>query len=370
MLASEDKINLKVFYTWSQSKNGVQDKGFGKKIEWDLPLLEGYRYEFVDNKAKKPGSHHFFGINCPELIDKVKAFSPDVVLVFGWNFKSHFKLMRHFKGKVPVWFRGDSTLLDETNRFKKAVRRLVLKYIYRHVDKALYVGQRNRDYFLVHGLRSSQLVFAPHAIDNKRFFDDKKYEKKAEAWRKELGYKKDDVVILFVGKLESKKQPDLLLESVISYNKEKTTRVKLLVVGNGILESELKEKSKKYEFVKFLSFQNQSIMPLVYRLGDVFCLPSKGPGETWGLAINESMACGVPVIVSDKVGCEKDLVNDDVGYVFNYNYPNSLLNVLKNLDKKVLLEKGKEAQKQIQNYSFEEIVVAISKQAFQEIKKR
>jgi glycosyltransferase involved in cell wall biosynthesis len=49
-------------------------------------------------------------------------------------------------------------------------------------------------------------------------------------------------------------------------------------------------------------------MPAVYRLGDVFALPSRGPGETWGLAINEAMACERPVVVTDRVGCAPDLV--------------------------------------------------------------
>jgi glycosyltransferase involved in cell wall biosynthesis len=61
-------------------------------------------------------------------------------------------------------------------------------------------------------------------------------------------------------------------------------------------------------------------MPIVYRLGNVFCLPSQGPGETWGLGVNEAMACGRPVIVSDQVGCAIDLIeNGKMGYIFESN---------------------------------------------------
>ena len=56
-----------------------------------------------------------------------------------------------------------------------------------------------------------------------------------------------------------------------------------------------------------LPFQNQSRMPLVYRLGNIFVLPSAHE-ETWGLAVNEAMACGRPVLVSDMVGCAPELV--------------------------------------------------------------
>jgi glycosyltransferase involved in cell wall biosynthesis len=58
-------------------------------------------------------------------------------------------------------------------------------------------------------------------------------------------------------------------------------------------------------------------MKLFYRLANVFVLPSQGPGETWGLSVNEALACGTPVIVSSKCGCAADLVKDAVnGFVF------------------------------------------------------
>ena len=56
-------------------------------------------------------------------------------------------------------------------------------------------------------------------------------------------------------------------------------------------------------------------MPVAYRLGDVVVLPSRGPGETWGLAVNEAMACGRPAVVSDRVGCAPDLIQPDTGRV-------------------------------------------------------
>jgi glycosyltransferase involved in cell wall biosynthesis len=67
-----------------------------------------------------------------------------------------------------------------------------------------------------------------------------------------------------------------------------------------------------------LPFQNQSHMPIVYRLGDVFVLPS-AHGESWGLAVNEALACGTPVIVSDRVGCAADVVDPSCGRTFVWN---------------------------------------------------
>ena len=114
LLEQEPSITPKVFYTWSQTEYEQKyDPGFGKKIEWDIPLLEGYSYEFVNNKAKHPGSDHFMGIENPLLIKKIQEWKPDMVLVYGWSFKSHLQCLRYFNKKIPVLFRGDSTLLDE-----------------------------------------------------------------------------------------------------------------------------------------------------------------------------------------------------------------------------------------------------------------
>jgi len=360
LLAERGNVELKVFYTWSQSKTTVKDRVFGKEIQWDIPLLEGYDYEFVKNVSKKPGSHHFSGIDCPQLIGSLKQFQPDAMLVFGWNFKSHFKAMRYFHGKITVWFRGDSTLLDEKGGFKAKLRRLVLTRVYKYVDKAFYVGKASKAYFLKYGLKDYQLVLAPHAIDNKRFSDTtpKNYEIEALSWRTELGYTPDDVVILFVGKLENKKQPDFLIDVFKACRGDNLNSLQLLFVGNGPLEDVLKAKADSN--IKFIPFQNQTKMPLVYRLGDVLCLPSKGPGETWGLAVNESMACETPVIVSNKVGCSYDLIdNKKTGYVFNYNNVQELKEIIVNLNAFSLKAMGEKSKERIQDYNFLNIVEAI-----------
>src|SRR4051794_15532166 len=107
-LATRGNILPKVFYTWGvQAKGKVFDPGFGQNREWDIPLLDGYDYEFMTNAARIPGSHHFNGIINPDLIDKIEAYHPSAILVFGWAYQSHLKAMRYFSRKIPVLFRGD-----------------------------------------------------------------------------------------------------------------------------------------------------------------------------------------------------------------------------------------------------------------------
>ncbi|MBN2891864.1 MAG: glycosyltransferase family 4 protein [Bacteroidales bacterium] len=352
LLAERNKIQIKVFYTWEQSKEKVFDQKFGREIKWDIPLLDGYDYAFVKNISKNPGSGTFNGVVNPTLISEIEEWKANAILVFGWNHHSHFKAMRYFKGKIPVYFRGDSTLIDEVSGIKTVLRRIWLKFVYRYVDFAFYVGQNNKKYFIKHGLKEEQLIFAPHAVDNQRFFDVfGEYLQKSQKWRKELGLSEKDIVFLFVGKFENKKNPLLLIEASKYF-----LQYKFLFVGNGELEKEMRVNAG--ENVLFLPFQNQSLMPIVYRLGDVFVLPSKGPGETWGLAVNEAMACGKPILVSDNVGCAVDLIeNGENGFVFKSVNVSDFVEKIKLFENNLVFF-GEKSLKKIGDWSFKKIADA------------
>jgi glycosyltransferase involved in cell wall biosynthesis len=357
LLAERKNIQIKVFYTWENSKEGVFDKKFNQTIKWDIPLLDGYEYEFVTNTSKDQGSHRFKGIINPDLNKQIVNWGAHAILVYGWNFHSHFKAMRYFKGKIPVYFRGDSTILNQKPGIKTLLRHIWLTYVYHFVDYALYVGTNNKNYFLKHGLSEAQLIFVPHAIDNDRYADkDGEFEKTAKKWRIDLGFKQDDLVFLFAGKFEKKKNPMFLINAAKKLEKE--PKVKFLLIGNGELETSLKKNST--ENVVFLSFQNQSIMPVVYRLGDVFVLPSDGPDETWGLSVNEAMACGKAILTSDMVGCTPDLVKiGENGFVFKANNFNNFIEKILSYNKDNIITFGKQSLSYIENFSKKNIVITL-----------
>lgn len=345
-LAEYKQIQVKVFYTWGANSLNKFDPGFGKKIEWDIPLLDGYEFEFMKNTSTDPGTHHYKGIDNPELIETILHWKADAILVFGWSFKSHLKCIRYFKDKMPVFFRGDSHLLDESYGIRKMLRKMFLKWVYSYIDIALFVGTNNKKYYESMGLTSNQLVYVPHAVDNSAFTTaiDKKTEIAAKM-RHELGIKPSDIVFLFAGKFEEKKNPLLLLKAFIA---AQLPNAHLVFIGNGQLEDTMKYIASSHSNIHFMDFQNQSQMPSMYRMGDVFCLPSKGPGETWGLAINEAMVCGLAIIASDKVGCVPDLIkNGENGYVFTSNKLEELVDVLRKIADYELLQKMRARSKKI-----------------------
>lgn len=362
-------INIKVFYTWGKEViENKFDPGFGKSIQWNIPLLEGYDFCFVKNISRHPGTHHFKGIINPELNNEIEIWKPDALLLFGWSFKSHLECLRYFHNKIPVFFRGDSTLLDEKKGIKQALRRLFLKWIYSYVNYAFYVGKNNKDYFLAHGLKSSQLIYAPHAIDNERFAKPAdKYEKQATEIRKNMGIQVDDLVLLFAGKLETKKNPFFLIELL---SRISDPRLKILFTGSGALQPDLKSLSLKDERILLMDFQNQQQMPAIYRVANLFILPSVGPGETWGLAINEAMASGIAVIASNKAGGAIDLIEDGVNGIVldlkNYVHLEELIQASLG-DKKKIVEMGRQSQLRIQHFTFNHIATAVENCMMQKI---
>jgi glycosyltransferase involved in cell wall biosynthesis len=363
ILTTRNNIQLKVYFTIGpdlvKAKN--YNPEYRKIAEWGVPLFEGYEYEFIENVAKNKSTSRYNGINNPKLIDIIKQWNPEAILVFGWNFSSHLKVLRYFENKIPVYFRGDSTLLDEDSLpiVKKIFRWIALTWIYKHVDKALFVGANNKRYYQKFGLKEHQLVYAPHAVDNDRFADFPDADLKARLLRKQLGIIEDEIVFLFAGKFQSKKNPNLLLNAFL---KARLKNTHLLFVGEGKMEAELKQQASPYTNIHFMPFQSQTIMPVIYRIGDMFILPSQGPGETWGLVINEAMACGLPVAATDKCGSAIDLIEEGKnGYLFRSNDVEGLSKILTGFvaDIEKSKEMGRNSKERIKKFSYEILAPAI-----------
>jgi glycosyltransferase involved in cell wall biosynthesis len=315
-LAGRDDTEIKVFFTWHAGERAVDDPGFGRPIEWDIPLTEGYAFEQVANVASDPGTYKFLGLRNPTLLDRVMSWQPDVVHINGWAWLSHLQLLHALKRRgVPTLFFGDSHLLDgKTNGPRWWIKSAVLRKIYSWPSACLYAGSANRAYFETFGVPPQRLYPCPHAIDAGRFAAPAApLEEEAAHWRSELGIAAGRKVLLYAGKFERKKRPTELMRA---FARLPDPSLVLVMVGSGELQPEI-DAIAAADPARFrvLPFQNQSRMPIVYRLGDIFVLPS-GFGESWGLAVNEALACGRPVMVSDRVGCAADVVDATCGRIF------------------------------------------------------
>ncbi len=346
-LASRADLLVKIFFTWHSGQTAVEDRGFKMPIVWDIPLTQGYDFELVPNLSSEPGTHHFRGLRNPSLVEQVKAWGPDAIQVTGWAWQSHLLALRAFsKIGTPTLFRGDSHLLDARQqgghwRFKRAI----LKRVFSWPTGFLVVGAANRVYYETFGVEANRLFPCPHSIDVTRFAKPAgRHEQEARMWRRDLQIPDEKCVLLFSGKFEHRKQPIELMRTVQSVLDSSCL---LIMVGGGELGAAVNAlaASDPARF-RVLPFQNQSRMPVVYRLGDLFILPSDF-GETWGLAVNEALACGRPVLVSDRVGCAYDVVDQSCGRVFSWAEPSSLPRMLREMtgNQNRLLEMRRSAAK-------------------------
>ncbi len=312
-LAQHLRAAIHVFYLWDFGVAPRHDPGFDQVLRWDIDLLGGYAHRFVSNHSADPGTHHFFGLRNPALAAEVEAWQPDAALVFGYRSWSHLRLFAsRALRRVPLLFRGDSHLLAEPSR-PRPLKHTALTLLFRRFTAFLPVGRANTAYFERYGVPKHRLFFTPHAVDNARF-SAAGNEKAGRAWRRDLGLAEADRLILFAGKFERKKRPDLLIRAFRSLAPERAT---LLLVGSGTMEPELRRLAEGNGRIRFLPFQNQSVMPRVHAGADLLVLPSEGAGETWGLVVNEAQCAGRAVLVSDQVGCHPDLVRlGKTGLVF------------------------------------------------------
>jgi glycosyltransferase involved in cell wall biosynthesis len=311
--------NIRVFYLWDFGVAAHRDREFGRAVTWDTDLLSGYEHEFVPNRATRPGTHHLRGLDNPDLPRRLAAWRPDAVLFFGYKYLTHLRLI--FGSRYPLVFRGDSHLLDQAA--PAWIKRRLLGAVYRRFAAVTYVGQANLGYFRALGVPDAKLFHAPHAVDATHFTATPERVAAAAALRSELGLT-GHRILLFAGKLIAKKQPRELLAAFLA---RPAARWALVFVGDGDELPALRAlaATQPDHAVRFLPFANQSEMPVRYLLADAFALPSRGPEETWGLAVNEAMHLGVPCLVSDRVGCQQDLVTEgETGWVFAATDPQAL----------------------------------------------
>ncbi len=320
---SRDQLTFRVFYLSDSGQRPTHDEKFQKSFAWDTDLLSGYDHENVPNSSRRPDTLRYSGIQNPTLRACLRAFGPTAILLFGYNYHTHLRLIlwARFSG-IPLIFRGDSHLIGRPPL--GTVKHLALSALYAQFAAVTYVGQANRDYFRHLGVPAARLHFAPHSVNADLFTAPATVHAK-------LDLSSCRHVVLFAGKFIPQKQPQLLLSAYLSLPASVAQSTALLFVGDGPLKAELKSlASLRPELpIHFFPFANQSEMPALYALADIVVLPSIGAYETWGLVVNEAMHLGRPCLVSQHVGCQRDLVtHGQTGWVFDPDSPVALMQTL------------------------------------------
>lgn len=309
-VAATSGVELTVFFLSDHGVKPTFDAGFGRALQYDVPLLEGYRHRFVPNVSLEPSVSKPLGLVNPRLALELARGKFDAVWVHGYAHASDWIAFATAAAThTPILLRGDSTALHETTLAKRLVKRAVLTPLVKGAKGLLYVGEQNRRYWEALGAKPEQLFFTPYSVDN-AYFAARAREAVAQGRREELrariGAGTDDVVLLFCGKLIACKRTPDLVEAVRLLG-DAGKRVVLAFVGDGderlALERAIAAGGVRAALV---GFQNQSELPAWYAASELLVLPSDA--EQWGLVVNEAMAAGLPVVASDLVGCASDLI--------------------------------------------------------------
>lgn len=309
LLAADPTLDFEVLYLTVPDAVD-QGVGFGVPFQWDVPLLTGYKWRRAKTLTGSGGFSTFSGLRLKRPFAEINSPSfgrPDVVLMTGWQCLGLLQLF------IAASLQGVAMLLRMENnekRHRSFLISLLHRLILSRIKLALPVGTANARYYRDLGVSNSRMVKSPYCVDNQHF---SVLAEQARPQRHQLRqtWNVPDAAFcfLFCGKLEDKKHPGDILDALkIIKDSGQSPSVHCLFIGSGALESQLKCEAVRLDLpVTFVGFLNQRQLSSAYVAADALVLPSDC-NETWGLVVNEAMACGLPAIVSDQVGCIDDLI--------------------------------------------------------------
>lgn len=315
LIAAEPDIELKVFFYSDFSLKTYQDRGFGRRVTWDVPLTEGYDHQFLNCWGSQQWKSLLQQPIATDITKQLKQGQFDAVWVHGWMWIGSLQaIMAANKLGIPVLIRGEANGWQEPMQpLKQLAKKAFLNWVFKKVQSFLYVGKLNYQFYKTYRISDDKLFSMPYTVDNDYF---QKRAMQAQIHREELrqslSLQPGRPILLYAAKLIPVKRPQDLLAAyrLLSPDGVREPDPYLLFVGDGALRSQLEAQAKTtgWNSIRFLGFRNQSQMPSIYDLSDVFVLPSSF--EPWGLAVNEVMNAGKAVVVSNRVGSAADLVVD------------------------------------------------------------
>jgi glycosyltransferase involved in cell wall biosynthesis len=305
-----EDLSVTALYLSDYSVRGDKDRGFGQDVKWDVDLLAGYEARFVRGAERRGEPISFLSVVAPELWREVHRGGFDAVVVHGHTPAAMLvAATAAWTAGIPTFLRCETHLGLRRSALKNLLRRPLIGAYYRRFDGVLAIGSANREFYRAIGVPERLIFDTPYTVDNRRFMSGARLAgDERRKLRADFDVHDDRPIVLYAAKFQRRKHPDDLLCAASMLNREGLF-FGLMMVGSGEMEEELRALAGKLTLsnVHFPGFVNQAALPRVYAACDVFVLPSEN--EPWGLAVNEAMCAGLPVVASSEVGCASDLVH-------------------------------------------------------------
>ncbi|GAB3759981.1 glycosyltransferase family 4 protein [Spirosoma pomorum] len=289
-----------------------------------------------------------------ELWQQARTFRPDVITLTGYYDPAQLLLLLWAKRKgIRVVMQIESTAADHQRR---GIKERFKQWVFSQCDGFFCFGSQSANYLLQLGVPERKILLRKNAVDNDVLAS--AYQQALvtrQERQQQLGLRPNNFI--FVGRLIGFKNLPALLQSFAAARQQTTHSSDwgLLILGEGEELATLttqRETLGLTDAVTFLPGQPWFRVPEMLALSNVLVLPSTS--EPWGLVVNEAMACGLPVIVSNRCGCVADLVDDGkTGFVFDPTQPDELTQQLRQfMDGRVDVARLSQAAKErIAHYS-------------------
>jgi glycosyltransferase involved in cell wall biosynthesis len=269
---------------------------------WELEEGVGaFPHEFLPGMAvpvRTRRNTFVYEVN-PTIVSRLRTLQPDLLVVGGYGvFAEQMAIAYATVFRVPWVLHSESHLARRRSTALRVMKHLVLGAILRRSSGGLAVGTAAARYLVHYGIPSSRIRIVPNTIDVRRYADAARTVRRNEK-RVRAEQSLPDRYQLFVGRLVSDKGIEDLLAARAGRDLPP-----LLVAGEGPLHDVVKRAAN----TQLLGFQSTERLIELYALAELTVVPSRV--EPWGVVVNEALACGSPVVVSDAVGAAEDLVRD------------------------------------------------------------
>jgi len=276
-------------YAWSLANGGV---GFQRKT-----LLDRGTSATADPK-----------LLAARLDEELAAFQAEAVAVPGWSSQAAFLALRWcLRNRVPAVLMSESQASDKRRR---ALTECVKRRYVRDFRAALVGGRPQREYLVQLGMPAERICFGYDAVDN-RWFEQGADAARAKAVETRARLRLPPRYFLASSRFIPKKNLPCLLRAFARYRRACAAAPwDLVLLGDGPLRGEIEALLAGLQLtsaVQLPGFRQYDELPGYYGLAGAFVHASTT--EQWGLVVNEAMASGLPVIVSERCGCAMDLVS-------------------------------------------------------------
>ncbi len=242
---------------------------------------------------------------------------PDVVAVNGWNnFGSLVAADCCVRRGIPMVVMSESARQDEPRTWWKEMikRRIVALY-----SAALVGGQRHIEYLVELGMPRDRIFTGYDVVDND-YFARRTLEIRNSKFEIRKQYGLPENYFLASARFIEKKNLPTLIRAYAAYRQKSEASGNppwdVVLLGDGPLREALKSQLSTlnlHRHVRLPGFKQYDELPVYYALAKAFVHASTT--EQWGLVVNEAIASGLPVIVSNRCGCVPELVQGN-GFTF------------------------------------------------------